>query len=1042
MPSASLFLFDPRRTIQLQGFSGRAATTTLHDATETGFQISGIFQAAEDFANVQLFSAHDYFIHLRLKPLPVTDLSGLTLQYDMEILRVNGEEGNVRPDCIRYASVGWDKLTITTGAGDIYEVQLMSHGAVVSGVVTPGKFGFELQDQDAATLDELLVGQPTPALTDKVHVYFMGTRWSCSSAEAIAFCSLETALTHDIGNPDAPSTAQAIWWQGDPDFYHSLAINSIATSAREGDFATAVEIAQYLAGWFPSNGFYDDIVEISSTGNEIIVSLKPGIIGPVWVATNSGSAPASLTRFVPGIYTARVASSAEFRVGDYVGVDIGNANDEVLKVISVGSGTFSAQFTRRHLAGAVCRLLPRARHFGRVLKSRMVDAPASDYGDQPASLAVDEFRNTDRSATLKLKLAGPLGQHGSDANGMPVRVSVDGENKIVRIEKKDGEFGATSFTTAVEGAGNDRVYRFTFPFASLSGYRNGDRNSLVPVPATDIVKVHLTFAPRFEDVENGLAAGGRLKDGVAASPPGTEEEWHASDAGAMLAGLKYYVGTSNAEERITCLANFGLVLPDPEDPATWYYRLLVRRGEDSSTPQAWPPGTRIQRISTITGTRSDIEWQVRISNLTVTGDRTLKVGSDAPRIEESDGRCRYAGFWEVAPQEKISKSRRIGGSGVSAEREPDLLDGFAANLDASQVGRSEAQGFGDQQRVFAVPKGRRPAARAGIIAHQRRGHGVGGDRVGADNEQARPHQPQPVDPRALAAGHGLDAIDQRKMHRAGGHQFRGDVRDPIAGVPRGGRIEFRRRAARGLAFPQVAHLQPSFGGTFVGRLAPRVVTVNGSRGDAEAVLQRQRDAASRMVLQLGHRHEHVGLLVSRVQLVSREDPADAGHLEARVALAFAQRVRVLELDVRGGAAQGPDVPAGIEQVFLQRPGRPPAAFHKADPARPGAAQQMRHGARGLRVGVVGHTRRLALETQPRAARQVQLDGDGLVAHQAFESADLIELPGQHRGNVLLVGGAEGHGHGGRRRLSAKPSGRAEGGEPFASGHVLLIRARV
>jgi hypothetical protein len=99
-----LQLFDPRRTIQIQGFSGRAATTTLHDATETGFQISGIYQAAEDFANVQLFSAYDYFNHLRLKPLPVKDLSALTLQYDMEILPVNGEEGNVRRDCVRYAS--------------------------------------------------------------------------------------------------------------------------------------------------------------------------------------------------------------------------------------------------------------------------------------------------------------------------------------------------------------------------------------------------------------------------------------------------------------------------------------------------------------------------------------------------------------------------------------------------------------------------------------------------------------------------------------------------------------------------------------------------------------------------------------------------------------------------------------------------------------------------------------------------------------------------------------------------------------------------
>jgi hypothetical protein len=369
----------------------------------------------------------------------------------------------------------------------------------------------------------------------------------------------------------------------------------------------------------------------------------------VTVSTNSGSAPATLSRWAPGVYTAQVASSAEIRVGDYVGIDIGSANDEVVKVLAVGPGTFTAYFTKPHygkVSNIQCRVLPRARHFGRVLKNRMVDAPAPDYGEQPSSLATEQFTTTNTSCELKLRLAGPLSQFGRDANGMPVRVSVDGENKIVRIEKKDGEFGATSFATAVEGAGNDRVYRFTFPFASLSGYRNGDRNFARPGACQDIVKIHLTFAPRFEDVEYGLAAGGRLKDGVTASPPGTEEEWHAIDAGAMLAGLKYYVGTANAEERITCLANFGLVQPDLEDPATWFYRLLVRRGEDSSTPQAWPPGTRIQRISTITGTRSDIEWQVRISNLTVTGDRTLKVGGDAPRIEESDGRCRYEGFWE------------------------------------------------------------------------------------------------------------------------------------------------------------------------------------------------------------------------------------------------------------------------------------------------------------------------------------------------------------------------------------------------------------
>jgi hypothetical protein len=638
-----LLLFDPCRTIQLQGFSGRAATTTLHDATETGFQISGIFQAVEEFANIQLFSAYDYFNHLRLKPLPVTDLAGLTLQYDMEILPVNGEEGNVRPDCVRYASVGWDKLTITTGAGDIYEVPLMSHAAVVSGDYAPGSFGFSLCDRDAATLDELLVGKPTPALTDKAHVYFMGTRWSCSSAEAITFCNLETQLLNNIGAPDIPSCEQAIWWQDDPNFWHYLLVNNGGAGIQEAGVTDAADIASRLASMV---GLSSYLVDCTASGNVITVSLEPGVNGPVEVSTNSGSAPATLSRSVPGVYTAQVASSAEIRVGDYVGVDIGSANDEVVRVLAVGPGTFTAYFTERHTAGAVCRVLPRAQHFGRVLKDRMADNPLPDYGEQPGSLAAEKFTTTNTSCELKLRLVGQLGAYGRDANGMPVRVSVDGENKIVRIEKKDDEFGATSLATAVEGAGNTRVYRFTFPFATLSGYLNGDRNALVPVPSSDIVKVHLTFAPRFEDVEYGLAAGGLLKESVTASPAGTEEEWRVANAEAMLAGHKYYVGTPNAEERITCLANFDLVKPDVSDPATWYWRVLVRRGEDSSTPQAWPPSTRIQRISTITGTRSDIEWQVRISNLTVNGDRTLKVGGDAPRIEESDGRCRYSGFWE------------------------------------------------------------------------------------------------------------------------------------------------------------------------------------------------------------------------------------------------------------------------------------------------------------------------------------------------------------------------------------------------------------
>jgi hypothetical protein len=68
--SEPLHIFDPRRNIHVQGFVGRAATTTVHDATETGLSVSGIFQAAEDLAALGLYNAYDHFNHQRLKPLP------------------------------------------------------------------------------------------------------------------------------------------------------------------------------------------------------------------------------------------------------------------------------------------------------------------------------------------------------------------------------------------------------------------------------------------------------------------------------------------------------------------------------------------------------------------------------------------------------------------------------------------------------------------------------------------------------------------------------------------------------------------------------------------------------------------------------------------------------------------------------------------------------------------------------------------------------------------------------------------------------------
>jgi hypothetical protein len=152
----------------------------IHDATETGISISGIFQAAEDFAVLCLYNAYDYFNHLRLKPLPRTDLSGLKLEFDIEY--DHALDGAMRFDAPKYPSVSWDSITFVTGAGDIHEVKLLDHAAVISGSETPASLQLELSAQAPAQG------------VDYYHVWFRDTRYTVAHTDAI----VETQLTQDV----------------------------------------------------------------------------------------------------------------------------------------------------------------------------------------------------------------------------------------------------------------------------------------------------------------------------------------------------------------------------------------------------------------------------------------------------------------------------------------------------------------------------------------------------------------------------------------------------------------------------------------------------------------------------------------------------------------------------------------------------------------------------------------------------------------------------------------------------------------------------
>ena len=160
--------FDPRRNFQLQGFTGRAATTTIHDASATGVSVSGIFQAAEDFAVLGFYNAYDYFNHLRQKHLPRTDLSGLTLEFDIEY--DHALDGAMRLDAAKYPSVSWDAMTFVCGKGgpgEIHEVKLLSYATVVSGGETPASVSVEAS------------GTQAELGFDHIVVMFRDTQYNC-----------------------------------------------------------------------------------------------------------------------------------------------------------------------------------------------------------------------------------------------------------------------------------------------------------------------------------------------------------------------------------------------------------------------------------------------------------------------------------------------------------------------------------------------------------------------------------------------------------------------------------------------------------------------------------------------------------------------------------------------------------------------------------------------------------------------------------------------------------------------------------------------
>ncbi|MGC8884833.1 MAG: hypothetical protein ACP5UT_18590 [Bryobacteraceae bacterium] len=259
----SLYKLQPTRTIHLQGVSDFGAAAALHSATETGFKVSGVFRDAADFAVLVLWDRDDFFGHPRFAYLPDGDFSGITLAFDLHYQ-------NLQPiDSPKFPTIDWPYLNCRKTDGSLVQLRLFDRATQVGGSYTKAQGTFTLNGG-------------TPAAYDRVTLWYQN----------IAF--------DYIVPPYSTSTVQVMWWQGDPNYQHWVAIASATYSVLE-DALSSAQIAENIAAQINANDPYCTATTGGQYGNEITIELRAGQGGPVNVSSSDGSAPATLRRITQAI---------------------------------------------------------------------------------------------------------------------------------------------------------------------------------------------------------------------------------------------------------------------------------------------------------------------------------------------------------------------------------------------------------------------------------------------------------------------------------------------------------------------------------------------------------------------------------------------------------------------------------------------------------------------------------------------------------------------------------------------------------------------
>lgn len=148
--SETICKLQPDRTVYLRGFNSFAAAATIHNASSTGFQVSGTFRDPADFAVAVLYDADNGFEHPSIRYLPDFNFAGLTLNFSL--LYSDG----VQPiDSPKYNWIDWATLDVVRADGTTANIPLWENATLGSGSFPAAAISINVNATKLQALDRL-----------------------------------------------------------------------------------------------------------------------------------------------------------------------------------------------------------------------------------------------------------------------------------------------------------------------------------------------------------------------------------------------------------------------------------------------------------------------------------------------------------------------------------------------------------------------------------------------------------------------------------------------------------------------------------------------------------------------------------------------------------------------------------------------------------------------------------------------------------------------------------------------------------------------